>query len=55
MAWIFLPAMSEAGTTADKRGGINGSMQHLLKILLNEAKRLISFGGDNSNETKALL
>jgi hypothetical protein len=27
----------------DKRGGLNGSAQHLLKVLLQESRRLISF------------
>src|SRR6266851_3690342 len=30
---------------AEKRGGLNGSMQHLLKVFLYESTRLISFPG----------
>jgi hypothetical protein len=39
----------------DKSGGLNGSTQHLLKVLLQESRRLISFAGFNSNKTKALF
>jgi hypothetical protein len=32
-----------AGPSPDKRGGLNGSMQHLLKVYLKESARLNSF------------
>jgi hypothetical protein len=35
----------------DKRGGLNGSMQHLLKFFLQESTRLVPFAGVNSNKT----
>jgi hypothetical protein len=40
---------------SDNPGGLNGSMQHLLKVLLQEPRKLVSFAGVNSNKTKALL
>jgi hypothetical protein len=40
---------------SDKRGGLNGSMQHLLNVFLEESRRLNSFAGINSNKTKALF
>ena len=43
------------GTPTDKRGGLNGSMQHLLKVFFYESTRLISFAGVNSNKTKPCL
>jgi hypothetical protein len=39
---------------SDNAGGLNGSMQHLLEVSLNESRRLISCLGINSNKTKAL-
>jgi hypothetical protein len=39
----------------DKRGGLNGSMQHLPKVLSYGSRRLISFAGFNANKTKALF
>jgi hypothetical protein len=39
----------------DKSGGLNGSMQHFLKVFLQESMRLISFAGVNSNEAKPCL
>lgn len=38
-----------------KRGGLNGSMHHLLQVFLRESGTLISFAGANSNKTKALF
>jgi len=40
---------------SEKRGGLNGSMQHLLKIFLYASRRLNSLTGTNSNKTKALF
>ncbi len=40
---------------SDKRGGLNGSLQHLLKVLLLESTGLIWFAGVSSNKTKALF
>jgi hypothetical protein len=40
---------------SDNPGGLNGSLQHLLEVLLQESRRLISFAGINSNKTKALV
>jgi len=45
----FIPALS------DKRGGLNGSMQHLPKVLSYGPSTLISFAGVNSNKTKPLF
>jgi hypothetical protein len=39
----------------DKRGGINGSLQHLVKAFLYEPKKLILLASVNSNKTKALF
>jgi hypothetical protein len=41
--------------TPVKRGGLNGSMQHLLKVFSYEPTRPISFAVVNSNKTKALF
>jgi len=38
-----------------KRGGLNGSTQHLLKAFLHEPGRLISCTELNSKKTKALF
>jgi hypothetical protein len=43
------------GTFDQSSGGLNGSMQHLLKVFLYESMRLISFAGVNSNKTKPCL
>ena len=40
---------------SDKTGGLNGSTQHLLEVLLDESTRLISFAGIDSNKTKPCL
>jgi hypothetical protein len=40
---------------SDHPGGLNGSMQHLLKVSLKEARRLISCADINSNKTKVLF
>ena len=40
---------------SDKRGGLNGSLQHLLEVLLEESTRLISFAGVDSNKTEPCL
>ena len=37
----------------EKRGGLNGSMQHLLKISLKESRTLISFAGANVKQNKS--
>ena len=42
-------------SVSNKRGGLNGSMQHLLIVFLQEPTRLISFAGVDSNETKPCL
>jgi hypothetical protein len=39
----------------EKRGGLNGSLQHLLKVLLKGPTRLISFATVDSSKTKALF
>src|ERR1700730_5191572 len=40
---------------SDNPGGLNGSMQHLLKALLSEPRMPISHAELNSNKTKALF
>jgi hypothetical protein len=40
---------------SDNPGGLNGSLQHLLEVLLEESTRLISFAGVDSNKNKALF
>jgi 4-hydroxyphenylacetate 3-monooxygenase len=37
------------------KGGLNESMQHLLKVFSKEPRRLISCAGINSNKTKTLF
>jgi hypothetical protein len=39
----------------DKRGGLDGSTQHLLEVFLEESTRLISFAGVDSIETRPCL
>jgi hypothetical protein len=39
----------------EKSGGLNGSMQYLKKVFMQESKRLISFAGVNSNKAKPCL
>jgi hypothetical protein len=39
----------------DKRGGLNGSMQHLLEVLLQKSTGLISFATIDSNGTLPCL
>jgi hypothetical protein len=39
----------------EKRGGLNGSTQHLLEVSFKESTRLISFAGTKPNKTKALF
>ena len=48
-------AALDARPLSEKAGGLNGSMQHLLKVFLEKSRRLISFAGMNSNKTKALF
>jgi hypothetical protein len=38
-----------------KRGGLNGSMQHLFRIIPEQSKRLISGVGIKANKTKVLF
>jgi hypothetical protein len=52
---IFPKLLSPAPGQVPIVGGLNGSRQHLLKDLLKESRRLISFAGVNSNKTKALV
>jgi len=40
---------------SENLGGLNGSLQHLLKVLLQGSTRLISFAGVDSTETKRCL
>jgi hypothetical protein len=40
---------------SDNPGGLNGSLQHLLKVFFLESTRLISFMGIDSNKTKPCL
>jgi len=40
---------------SERRGGLNGSTQHLLKAFLHEPGRLISCAELNSSETEALF
>ena len=39
----------------EKSGGLNGSTQHLPKVLSQGSRKLISFAGVNANKTKALF
>ena len=43
------------GPSPDNRGGLNTSLQRLLKVFLQESTRLISFAGVGSIETKPCL
>jgi hypothetical protein len=48
-------AISAPGPHSNKPGGLNGSLQHLPKVLSWGSRRLILFAGFNFNKTKALL
>jgi hypothetical protein len=50
---LSLPTLCRIGP--EKRGGLNVSTQHLLKVFLQGSTRLISFAGINSNKTKPCL
>ncbi len=49
------PPFSQLWLLSDQTGGLNGSMQHLVEVYLQESTKLISFASVDSNGTLPCL